>query len=485
METLKINNMFSSLKQLTKAVDKSFPIKQVIRQIDLTNRSRKTFTKLQIGIHEATLPIVQGGMGVGISLSSLASAVANEGGVGVIAANGIGLLDKDYFKDGLGANIRAFRKEIRIAREKTKGIIGVNIMFAINNFKQMLDVAIEEAVDVVFIGAGLPIKNIPVKAMREKNIAFVPIVSSPRAANLIFKMWSKIYKDIPDAVVLEGPLAGGHLGFEKDQLNKKEYQLKNLIPETKKTIQVFEEEFNRKIPLIAGGGIYSGKDFYKTIASGADGVQIATRFVATKECDADENFKLAYVNCKKEDIGFIKSPVGMLGRAIRNDFIIKSEQGHKHKFSCPWQCLSTCKADDANYCISIALNNARKGKIERGFVFAGANAYKIKEIVSVKSLIKELKSGYIQALKAVNQKQSRVLLEKISKLYESYQDKLQFEIACKKRYEEALLTFNENLIKDFRKRYKKAKLNVLNTQLLLEEKILFAWKVVPSLKFVN
>ena len=205
---------------------------------------------------------------------------------------------------------------------------------------------------------------------------------------------------------------------------------------------------------------------------------MATRFVATDECDADIKFKLAYVDCKKEDIGFIKSPVGMVGRAIRNGFIKKSEEGIKHNFSCNWKCLATCKANEANYCISVALNNARMGKIDNGFVFAGANAYKIKEIISVHSLVTELRKGYIKAKNAEVVKYINSLLEKINSLYESYENKLQIENTYKKAYENALIGFNDVLIDDLRKKYKKAITSAINTQLLLEEKILSAWKVV-------
>jgi nitronate monooxygenase len=478
MKSLSLDCLKTNLKQLTQKVESNISIKKIINQIEIPNSKKYDFNELKIGNHVAKVPIVQGGMGVGISLSSLASAVANEGGVGVIAANGIGLLDKDYFKDGASASERAFREEIRIARKKTDGVIGVNIMVAINNFKEMLNVAIEEAVDVIFMGAGLPIKNIPVKRLREKNICLVPIVSSARACDLIYKMWSKIYKDVPDGVVVEGPLAGGHLGFEKEQVSQKEYQLPHLVKDIKKTLKKYEVEFNKHLPLIAGGGVYTGKDIHEIIKAGADGVQMATRFVATNECDADEKFKLAYVNCKKEDIGFIKSPVGMVGRAIRNSFIKNSEEGKKLNFSCNWRCLGSCKANDANYCISIALNNARLGKIDKGFVFAGANAYRVKSIVSVKELVSELKSDYIKVLKAESVNNFKAILDKLNKLYQNYQDKLQIELAYKKAYEKALAGFNDAIIPELRKQYKKAKASTMNVQLMLEEKLLVAWKII-------
>jgi len=344
-------------------------------------------------------------MGVGISLSGLASAVAESGGIGVIAANAIGLLEKDYFKDGRAANLRALRREIQQARAKTRGVIGVNIMVAVNDFHELLDVAIEERVDLVLMGAGLPIKNIPVAKMREAGVAVVPIVSSARAVEMIFRMWKKLYNDVPDAVVCEGPKAGGHLGFSEDQIDDPEFALETLVPPIVEALRPFEQEFDRRIPVLAAGGVYDGADVFDMIDLGASGVQMGTRFVATEECDADDAFKQAYVECTKEQIGIIKSPVGMPGRAIRNEFIERAERGESPAFRCAWQCLASCKADSARYCISLALNNARKGRIDRGFVFAGENAHRITEIVPVATLVSELASGFaLRAREAVLQR---------------------------------------------------------------------------------
>ncbi len=238
---------------------------------------------LQIGDLTVKLPIVQGGMGVGISLSGLASAVADQGGIGTIAANGIGLLEPDYFKDGKAANIRALRTEIRKAKASSAGIIAVNIMVALQDFSQLVQTAIEERVDMIVMGAGLPVKNIPVAQMREAGIKAVPIVSSSRAAELIFKMWKRIYKDVPDAVVVEGPEAGGHLGFSEAELTDPAYSLETVVPQVVETLKPYSEEFARHIPIIAGGGIYTGEDIYRIMQLGADGVQMGTRFVATHE----------------------------------------------------------------------------------------------------------------------------------------------------------------------------------------------------------
>jgi nitronate monooxygenase len=354
--------------------------------------------KMSVGDRTMPLPVIQGGMGVGISLSGLASAVADQGGMGVIAANGIGMIEPDYFSDGRAANVRALRSEIRRARSRTSGLIGINIMVAANDFQQLLDVAIEEKVDALFMGAGLPIKNIPVARIRAAKVLVVPIVSSGRAAELIFKYWEKNYHDIPDAVVVEGPLAGGHLGFKAEKLQDADQALEVLVPQVIAALEQFQHSFNRKIPVIAAGGIYSGEDILKFLQLGARGVQMATRFVATEECDADIRFKEAYLKCTPADIVIIKSPVGLPGRAIRNQFLDKAAAGVRNVKRCAWRCLEQCDIKHADYCISVALDNARQGRLDQGFAFCGANAHRVKEIVTVPSLINSLKYEYEAAL---------------------------------------------------------------------------------------
>ncbi|MBW2709075.1 MAG: nitronate monooxygenase [Deltaproteobacteria bacterium] len=351
--------------------------------------------KLRIGNAVARLPIVQGGMGIGISLSGLASAVANEGGIGIIAANSIGMLDPDYYAKNRDANTVALRREIRKTREKTSGIIGVNIMVAVSDFQPLLRVAIEEKVDLVFLGAGLPIKGIPVEDLRSAGVKVVPIVSSARAASLIFRSWAKRYADIPDAVVVEGPKAGGHLGFKEDQIDDADFALENILPEVVSEIKRFEDEWRRTIPVIAAGGIYTGSDIFNVFKLGARGVQLGTRFVATHECDADIRFKEAYVACRKDDIEIIKSPVGMPGRAIKNTFLKDVASGKKQSRKCAWQCLKSCDIKTAPYCLTLALDNARKGILDKGFVFSGSNAYRVDKIISVRELLKELTEQYL------------------------------------------------------------------------------------------
>ena len=469
MKLPKFETIIANLKQDFESCSKALHLSSVKSSLEKLLQAKHNWPALRIGDLVAPTPIVQGGMGVGISLSSLASAVANAGGIGVVAANGIGLLEKDYYQDGQAANLRAFRREIRKARELSNGIIGVNIMVAVNDFHQLLDVAIEEKVDIVFLGAGLPIKNIPVERMRQSNVKLAPIVSSARAVDMIFKMWSKIYNDIPDAVVFEGPKAGGHLGFTEEQLDDPSYQINHIVPQIVEALKVYEAQHGRSIPVIAGGGVYTGKDIQNVLSLGASGVQMATRFVATDECDADIRFKQAYVSCTKEDIGLIKSPVGMPGRAIRNKFITDSEAGNRPAFTCAWKCLASCKAQDANYCISIALNNARRGLLNSGFVFAGSNAYRIKKIVPVQTLVNELQRGYQKAM----QTKLSDLLASITALQDAIRVKENLLAELSARYGQAvqLLPTQQEALGSLKKQYRKVATQVEDLKLSVVEKL--------------
>jgi nitronate monooxygenase len=340
----------------------------------------------------ARVPIIQGGMGVGISLSGLAAATANAGGIGVIAAAGIGLLEPDGFKDFLGASIRGLRKEIRKARELAKGgVLGVNIMVALSNFADLVRTAVEEKIDIIFAGAGLPM-NLP-EFVKGSATKIVPIVSSGRAAALIAKRWIDKYGYRPDAFVVEGPKAGGHLGYKSEQLSDPAFALETIVPEVIQAIRPYEEE-GKRIPVIAGGGVYTGADIRKFLELGASGVQMATRFIATDECDASAAFKEAIIDSKEGDLEIIKSPVGMPGRAVRNGFLKAVEKGERKPYSCPYHCIVTCDVEKAPYCISLALLNAQKGRLDKGFAFAGANAPRVDRMMSVQSLVDELVEGY-------------------------------------------------------------------------------------------
>jgi len=344
---------------------------------------------LHIGELSIKIPIIQGGMGVGVSLSNLAAAVTNEGGLGVISAAQIGFREPDFETNNLEANLRALRSEIQKAKEKCKnGILGLNVMVAMNNYKNIVVAAVEEKMDLIISGAGLPL-DLPAFVQGSKT-KIAPIVSSGKAAMLIAKVWDKKFSYCPDAVVVEGPEAGGHLGFSmEDFVKHSTASLKEIVREVIEVLKPFEEKYNKQIPVIAAGGIYTGGDIAEYLKIGAAGVQMATRFVTTEECDAAIEFKNAYLASKKEDIQIVQSPVGMPGRAIRNDFIKKVELGRVAVKRC-YNCIKHCNPADTPYCISKALINSVLGNTEEGLLFVGSNAYKTDRIVPVKELMKEL-----------------------------------------------------------------------------------------------
>ena len=350
--------------------------------------------------------IIQGGMGVGISMSGLASAVANQGCVGVMSSVGLGLLEDNKQDNYRKGNLVALRKEIRKAKQMSKGVIGLNVMVAVSDYDDLVTTAIEEEIDILFLGAGLPLKlphDISVDQLQSIKTKIFPIVSSARAAKLIFQTWDKKFEHVPDGVVVEGPKAGGHLGFKTEQIDDVEFELEKIVPQVVEQIIPFREKFGKDIPVIAAGGIFTGEDILRFLQLGASGVQMGTRFVATNECDADIKFKEQYIYCKKEDIVIIKSPVGLPGRAIINNFLRDVSAGIKKPFTCPWKCLKTCDFKTSLYCIAKALMNAKIGDLTQGFSFAGSNAYRIDNIVSVKELIESLKREFENACIQFNQ----------------------------------------------------------------------------------
>ena len=358
--------------------------------------------ELHFGDQIAKLPIIQGGMGVGISLSGLASAVANEGGVGVIAAAMIGMGEPDVGKNPTEANIRALRDEIRKAKERmTQGLLGVNIMVALTNFADLVRTSIREGADVIFSGAGLPLdlpkylrEELPGELANKARTKLVPIVSSGRAAGVLCKKWLMHYNYLPDGFVVEGPKAGGHLGFKPDEIDNPDFQLEKILPEVVEAVKPFELETGRRVPVIAAGGVYTGADIAKYLQLGASGVQMGTRFVATHECDADLAFKQAFVNARREDVTVIKSPVGMPGRAIFNEFLLAVREGRKKPFKCPFHCIKSCDFTTTPYCISQALVSAKKGIMKHGFAFCGENVWRVDKITSVKELMGGLKQEF-------------------------------------------------------------------------------------------
>ncbi|MCX5635244.1 MAG: nitronate monooxygenase family protein [Planctomycetota bacterium] len=348
---------------------------------------------LNIGNLKISPPIIQGGMGVRVSSSNLASAVANTGCVGVIASCGLGEYEDSSVRDAKELTEEAFRQEIRKAKSHTKGIIGVNIMVALTNYDDLVQIAVEENVDMIISGAGLPL-SLP-HHLNGKDVKLIPIVSSARTLKIICKRWEHHYHKRPDAVVVEGVKAGGHLGYSYQSIIDNSAQtLEQIMAEVIEIANSFEPH----IPVIAAGGIFTGQDIARFLRIGASGVQMATRFVCTDECDAHDNFKHAYLNAKEGDLTIINSPVGLPGRVINNKFVESIKQGKTVPFNCRYHCLRTCNPKEAPYCIAKVLSNAARGKLDESFVFAGSNAYRCTEIVPVKVLVEKLTEELASAL---------------------------------------------------------------------------------------
>lgn len=349
-----------------------------------------TVKPLQIGELVARVPVIQGGMGVGISLSSLAGAVAAEGGIGVISTAQIGYREPDFDKDPIGANLRAIGSEIRKAREIAKGgILGVNIMVATRKYEEYVKAAVAAGIDLIISGAGLPME-LP-KIVGDTRTKLAPIVSSVKSAKVIMRYWWKKYSRLPDAVVIEGPLAGGHLGFHKEQLE--DIEGLHYDAEVQAIIAHVNEvatEHDRHIPVVMAGGIYTREDMEHYLELGAAGVQMATRFVTTYECDADMAYKQSYLDARKEDIVIVQSPVGMPGRAILNPFMKRAKEGQIPHGRCHL-CVSTCNPAQTPYCITDALINAVTGKVDDALLFCGTNAYRATRLEHVSSIMEEFR----------------------------------------------------------------------------------------------
>lgn len=367
---------------------------------------------LKIGNLVAKHPVIQGGMGVGVSLSSLAGAVAKAGGIGIISTAQIGFKDQDFGKNPMAANLRAIHSELKKAREKApQGILGFNIMVATKEYASYVKEAVKAGADVIISGAGLPIDMPKFVAeaenenggseKKERRTMIAPIVSSVKSALVICRMWDRKYHTAPDFVVVEGPCAGGHLGFSREQLtelgadtdhvaetfNEPAYdkEIRGII----ETVKSFAEKYKKHIPVITAGGIFDHKDVLHQFALGAEGVQAATRFVTTEECDADIAYKEAYINAKEEDIVIVKSPVGMPGRAIKNKFLERVAQGPVKVERC-FRCLEHCNPAETPYCITKALINAAEGKIDEALLFCGSNAYRCEKIETVPEVMAAL-----------------------------------------------------------------------------------------------
>lgn len=346
---------------------------------------------LKIGQWEVPVPIIQGGMGVGVSLSGLAGAVAREGGIGVISTAQIGFAEEGFERDQPAANLRAIRKHIARAKEIAggNGLVGVNVMTALKHYADHVREAAAAGADVIICGAGLP-TDLPALIQDPRKTKIAPIVSSARAAQLILKLWDHHYRRTADFLVVEGPLAGGHLGFSREQLaHLEEYDFDEELRKIMACKREYEEKYRTDIPVIAAGGIFDYKDVTHALSLGVDGVQIASRFVATKECDASEAYKQAYIRAEEKDIAIIQSPVGMPGRALRNAFIRRVEETKDPIRKC-YNCLKKCNPAEVPYCITKALIDAVQGDVDNGLIFCGANIGRIREMTTVHDLIKEL-----------------------------------------------------------------------------------------------
>lgn len=348
---------------------------------------------LKIGNLEISPPIIQGGMGVRVSKANLASAVANTGCAGIIASAGLGQFENFPGSEFVKVNEEALRYEIRKAKSLTNGIIGVNIMVALSDSDNLIKASIEEDVDLIISGAGLPL-TLP-KYLNGKDVKLIPVVSSARTFQIICKRWKNRFNKLPDAVIVEGVRAGGHLGYSYEcTTDDTAPTLEQIIEEIIKIADCFVPS----IPVIAAGGIFDGDDIAHFFKLGASGVQMATRFVCTDECDAHNNFKQAYLNAKADDLTIIESPVGLPARVINNSFVEKIKQGKTMPFVCNYKCLRTCEPKKAPYCIAKVLADAAQGKLDESFVFAGSNAYMCNEIVPVKALVEKLSEELALAL---------------------------------------------------------------------------------------
>ena len=365
--------------------------------IDKNKTIKSRLPDLRIGDLVINPPIVLGGMGVRVTTAPLVAAVANQGCAGTIASVGIVSLDTKA-SDMVRASSEGLRLEIEKARALSQGPIGVNVMVALSNFDALIKTCDEMEADYVVCGAGLP-RNLP-HLIANSHTKLIPIVSSVRATKIICMDWWRKYERMPDAIVLEGAYAGGHLGFKYEQIDQwNENCLRRLTIEVVAALKPFERLCGRSIPLIVGGGVYDGLDIAGILAAGAAGVQIATRFISTIECEAHYNFKNEVIRSKIEDMMIIPSPVGMPLRAIRNPFVEKILQGKKVPFSCRYRCLKTCDPATAPFCIAKALSEAVNGNLDEGFVVGGYNSWRVHSIVTVKELIDELVRDAAEAIK--------------------------------------------------------------------------------------
>jgi nitronate monooxygenase len=352
---------------------------------------------MKIGKYEIKYPIIQGGMGVGISWDRLAGNVSKEGGLGVISAVGTGYYENQKYVNKKAENRPLSEKEF-YNKEALKAIfknarkicgdapLACNILYAINDYGRVVEDACEAGANIIITGAGLP-TNMPEFTKNYPDVALVPIVSTARALKIIIKRWAR-YGKKPDAVIVEGPLSGGHQGFSYEECFKEENQLENLIPPIVELAKKYD------IPVIAAGGIWDKSDIDKYLEMGCAGVQMGTRFIGTYECDASDEFKEVLLNAKEEDIKLFKSPVGYPARGVKTNLQYLIEKNEAPKVKCISNCVAPChrgeEAKKVGYCIADRLSDAYNGNKETGLFFTGSNGYRLDKLVSVKELMDEL-----------------------------------------------------------------------------------------------
>ncbi len=356
-----------------------------------------TLPDLVIGDLHINPPIIQGGMGVAISSSRLAAAVSNEGALGVIAAVGsarsCNIPNLNYQEQSR----RGIQNIFADAKKMTARPFGVNIMCVLSNYDELVHAAVEAGVEVIISGAGLPM-HLP-SLTQGSPVKLIPVVSSVRAASILCRTWWKKYHRLPDAFVVEGTAAGGHLGFSLEEISRSP-SLESIVTEVVAYLETVAAEHGSRIPVIAAGGIFTGADIARFLKLGAAGVQMGTRFVCTDECDASDSYKQAYIDCTQEDIVIIKSPVGLPLRVLHNSFVEALLNDEKKPFHCTYRCLKNCNPSGSPYCIANALINAADGNLSDGIITCGANASRIQTIVPVRELIAELADDCLAALQA-------------------------------------------------------------------------------------
>lgn len=360
------------------------------------------FKSVKIGKHTIETPIIQGGMGVGISWDQLSGTVSKEGGLGVISSVGTGYYERKshvqklvadrplevqnfYSKEAL---IEIFKNARKICGDKP---LAANVLYAINDYGRVVEDSCEAGANIIITGAGLP-TNMPEFTEKYPDVALVPIVSSPKALKIICKRWKQRYNRLPDAIILEGPLSGGHQGFTYEQCGMPEYQLENLVAPVVEEARKWGD-----FPVFAAGGIWDHDDIVAMMELGANGVQMGTRFIGTQECDAHDNFKEVILAAKEDDIQLIKSPVGYPARGVRTNLIELVEKREGPAIKCISNCVAPCErgieAKAVGFCIADRLSDAYEGNKELGLFFTGTNGYRIDEIITVKELMKKLKEG--------------------------------------------------------------------------------------------